>query len=115
MYKDGLGEKSLIEEEYFYKKDRELIEKMKETEKKKADLLERTSHYHKCADCGHAMHSKNFEGMDFLQCQTCESIHLPIKSAHMASQGRRLRALLNELELRKQEQGDEETSFKESA
>jgi ssDNA-binding Zn-finger/Zn-ribbon topoisomerase 1 len=111
MYKEGLREKSLIEDEYFYKKDRELIEKMHENEKKKADLLERTTHYHKCADCGDAMHAKAFEGLDFLQCQNCESIHLTIKSAQLASQGKRLRVLLNELEIQKQN-GD---NLKESA
>ena len=103
MYTDALGEHSRLEEEYFLKKDRELIDKMKKTEVQKAQLLERTAHYHKCGCCGHDMQVKTFENLEFMQCQSCESLQFTPKAAEALSRGRSLRNLLTDLEIEKQE------------
>lgn len=102
MYSDRLSEHSRLEEEYFYKKDRELIEKMQETERKKQELLSRTAHYHKCGCCGHDMKETVHDGLEFLQCQHCENIQVSMEMLELMSQGRRLRALITELQIRKQ-------------
>lgn len=76
MYKDGLHEHSRLEEEYFYKKERELIEKNKRSEAQKKELLERTQHYHKCSTCGHDMEEVVKDEFSLLFCQHCESVHM---------------------------------------
>ncbi len=78
MYKDGLHEHSRLEEEYFYKKEREIIEKNKRSEQEKQQLLARTQHYHKCAKCGHDMEEVVKESLSMLVCHTCESVHLSL-------------------------------------
>lgn len=89
MYKDGLHEHSRLEEEYFYKKEREIIEKNKAAEAQKKDLLERTQHYHKCATCGHGMDEMVKDNLSLLVCQHCESVHLRLADVtELQHQGR---------------------------
>ena len=102
MFKDGLGEKRLLEEEYFYKKDRELIEKMKESEKQRVELLNRTSHYHKCGCCGHDMNELVHEDVSLLQCQNCDHVHVSLETLESLTQGRKLKNLITEISLRKE-------------
>ncbi len=81
MFNDGLHhEHSRLEDEYFYKKDRELIEKIKEKERQKQELLERTAAYHKCAKCGHTMEEKVFEDLAVLACDNCDSVHVSLST-----------------------------------
>jgi ribosomal protein L37AE/L43A len=109
MYKDGPGDHaSRLEDEYFYKKDRELIEKMKETEKQKKDVLERTQHYHKCSKCGHGMEERIREEISLLCCHHCDSVHISLKTLESLSQHGKLKAVMNELR-------DHLTNVKESA
>src|SRR6478735_11732387 len=97
MYKEGPGDPSRLEDEYFYKKDRELIDKMKETERQKQDILERTAHYHKCGKCGHAMEERVREEISLLCCQHCESVHLSIKTLENLSHHGLLKLLVSDL------------------
>lgn len=103
MYTDRLNEHSRLEEEYFYKKDRELIEKMHEDERKKQELLARTAHYHKCSCCGHDMKETVHENLQVLQCQNCENVHLSMETLELLTQGRRLKNLVTELQIRREE------------
>lgn len=96
MYKDGPGDPSRIEDEYFYKKDRELIERMKDAERQKKDILERTSHYHKCAKCGHTMEERIREEISLLCCHHCESVHISVRTLESLSHGQ-LKVILNDL------------------
>ena len=81
MYTDGLlHEHSRLEDEYFYKKDRELIEKIKERERQKKDLLARTEHYHKCAKCGQQMEDRVWDDIRFLACNHCASVHMSLET-----------------------------------
>lgn len=97
MYKEGPGDPSRLEDEYFYKKDRELIEKMKTEERQKKDILERTAHYHKCSKCGHGMEERVREEISLLCCRNCESVHISVKTLASLAQHNRLKVVLNEL------------------
>lgn len=97
MYKEGSGEPSRLEDEYFYKKDRELIEKMKSAEKAKKDILERTSHYHKCSKCGHGMEERVREDISLLCCLHCESVHITLSTLENLGHHGRLKVVLNDL------------------
>ena len=97
MYTDGLKEPSRLEDEYFYKKDRELIDKMKEEERKKNDILERTQHYHKCSKCGHGMEERFREEISFLLCKNCECVHIAMSSLESLGQPKQLKLLVSEL------------------
>jgi len=97
MYKEGPGDPSRLEDEYFYKKDRELIEKMKTEERQKKDILERTTHYHKCSKCGHGMEERVGEEVSLLCCRNCESVHLSLKTLENLVQHSRLKVVINEL------------------
>lgn len=104
MYTDRrLNEHTRLEEEYFYKKDRELIEKMHEDERKKQELLARTAHYHKCACCGHDMKETVHDDLQFLQCTTCENVHMSMETLQLLTQGKRFKTLVNELQIRHEE------------
>jgi len=110
MYTDRLNDHSLNEEEYFYKKDRELIEKMHETERKKQELLARTAHYHKCGCCGHDMKENTLEEIEFLQCQHCENVQVSFEMLELMSHGRKLKNLITELQIRKQVEDERKVS-----
>jgi Zn finger protein HypA/HybF involved in hydrogenase expression len=97
MYKEGSGEPSRLEDEYFYKKDRELIEKMKSAEKAKKDILERTAHYHKCSKCGHDMEERVREDVSLLCCHHCESMHISLSTLENLGHHGRLNVVLNDL------------------
>jgi NADH pyrophosphatase NudC (nudix superfamily) len=99
MYKEGPAEHkhSRLEEEYFYKKERELIDKMKATEQAKKDILERTQHYHKCGKCGHGMEERTQEEVSLLCCRHCESVHIPLKTLENLGHHGRLKVVLNQL------------------
>jgi hypothetical protein len=108
MYTDRLNEHSLLEEEYFYKKDRELIEKMHESERKKQELLARTAHYHKCGCCGHDMKETVHDDLQFLQCQHCENVQVSMEMLEVMSHGKKLKNLISELQVRKQAEEEEQ-------
>ncbi len=106
MFKDGRHEASRLEDEYFYKKDRELIDKMHEEEARKQELLARTSHYHKCACCGHGMQDKVHDEVQFLQCENCDNVQFSLQNLESLTQGRKLKNLVTDLLIRKQEEED---------
>lgn len=106
MYTDRLNDHSLNEEEYFYKKDRALIEKMHDSERKKQELLARTAHYHKCGCCGHDLKEIAHEDLQFLQCQHCDNVQLSMVMLEVMAHGRKLKNLITELQIRKQVEED---------
>jgi hypothetical protein len=115
MYTDRLNEHSRLEEEYFYKKDRELIDKMHEEERKKQELLARTAHYHKCSSCGHGMKESVHDDLQILQCQNCENVSLSMETLELLTQGRRFKNLVTELQIRREESLKEKDQFEEPA
>lgn len=115
MYTDRLNEHTRLEEEYFYKKDRELIEKMHEDERKKQELLARTAHYHKCGCCGHDMKETVHDTLQLLQCQNCENVSMSMETLELLTQGRRLKNLVSELQLRHEEALKAKEDLEESA
>ncbi|WP_141735507.1 hypothetical protein [Oligoflexus tunisiensis] len=108
MYKEGPGEPSRLEDEYFYKKDRELIDKMKAAEQQKKEILERTQHYHKCSKCGHGMEERVRGEISLLCCHHCESVHLSLRTLESLAHHGRLKAVINDLQ-------DHLSTLKESA
>lgn len=115
MYTDRLNEHSRLEEEYFYKKDRELIEKMHEDERKKQELLSRTAHYHKCGCCGHDMKETVHDALQVLQCQNCENVSLSMETLELLTQGKRFKNLVTELQIRREEALKEKEQLDETA
>ncbi len=98
MYTEGLlHEHSRLEDEYFYKKDRELIEKIKESEKQKQELLERTAHYHKCSKCGQHMEEKVFDELAFLACNNCDSVHMSLSTLEKIQGNHKGKVFLSEI------------------
>ncbi|MFW7377780.1 MAG: hypothetical protein ACOH5I_03085 [Oligoflexus sp.] len=67
---------SLLEEEYFYKREQELIAKLKAAEQERLETLEKASHVHRCSHCGDQMKEQSFESLNFLYCQACQSVHV---------------------------------------
>ena len=67
------------EEEYFYKKNKELLEKMrKELDAKRADQEARSTqhqHWMKCPKCGHTMEEVDLGGIKVDQCTNCQGIY----------------------------------------
>ena len=88
---------SMLEREFFYKKDREFIEKIKKNEALKADYLERTTHHNKCAHCGSGMKAISQEDAEFLYCGSCESLHFSLSELDSLSVRHRLRNVISSL------------------
>ncbi len=115
MYTDRLNEHTRSEEEYFYKKARELIDKMHEDERKKQELLARTAHYHKCACCGHNMKETVHDELQLLQCENCENVHVSMETLELLTQGKRFKNLVTELQIRREEAQKEKEELAASA
>ncbi|SMF20083.1 hypothetical protein [Pseudobacteriovorax antillogorgiicola] len=88
---------TMLEREYFYKKDRELIDKIKEKEALKLLDQERSSHQNKCSMCGHEMEQKSMEGASFLYCSECKSLHMAVQDLDNLSLRHKLRNVVSDL------------------
>lgn len=66
------------EDEYFYKLNKDLIDKRREAlTKEKAELEaaeKKKAHWMKCPKCGHQMNEINMSGINVDKCSHCEGI-----------------------------------------
>lgn len=69
-----------IEKEYFFKKDRELIESRKEKEKREmiSNILNQEGAH--CGSCGGQMKDKNLDGVEYKTCTNCSTVSLSMES-----------------------------------
>ncbi len=72
--------RSRAEDVYFYKKDRELIEKMKRLNIEEDALRTKLRYFHKCGHCGHDMQAFELDQLTLLHCVHCDSIHIPMEA-----------------------------------
>jgi hypothetical protein len=68
--------KKAQEDEYFVKKERELIAKMKSTQEAEAKEAAKTAYYMKCPKCGEALKERSFQKIAIDQCTACHGIWL---------------------------------------
>ena len=62
------------EDEYFARRDAELLRQQRETARKSAVDLERKTHYMKCPKCGYDLISGDWDGIQIDQCTHCHGI-----------------------------------------
>ncbi len=67
---------SKSEEEYFTKRDLELLEKKRVQLQSEAQAAERKSHYLKCPKCGADLAEDEFHGITIERCPECHGIWL---------------------------------------
>lgn len=91
------GSGSMLEKEYFHKKDRELIERLKSEENVKRDLKERSSHQGKCTDCGHGMRELMIDEAQIMFCDNCHGVHLNLETLDKLNTKHRLKHAISEL------------------
>ena len=62
------------EDEYFARRDAELLRQQREAARKSAVELERKTHYMKCPKCGYDLFSGDWDGIQIDQCTHCHGI-----------------------------------------
>ncbi|MGE5802684.1 MAG: zf-TFIIB domain-containing protein [Gemmatimonadota bacterium] len=62
------------EDEYFARRDAELLRQQREAARKSAVELERKTHYMKCPKCGYDLFSGDWDGIQIDQCTNCHGI-----------------------------------------
>jgi hypothetical protein len=62
------------EDEYFARRDAELLRQQRETARKSAAALERRTHHMKCPKCGYDLISGDWDGIQIDQCTNCHGI-----------------------------------------
>jgi len=62
------------EDEYFAKRDAELLRQQREALRKSAVEAERRSHYMKCPKCGYDLITGEWQGVQIDQCTNCHGI-----------------------------------------
>ncbi len=67
---------SKSEEEYFTKRDLELLKKKRAQIATEAQAAERQSHYMKCPKCGADLLEEQFHGISIERCPECQGIWL---------------------------------------
>lgn len=68
--------KKAQEDEYFVKKERELIAKMKEKQEAEAQETAKGAFYMKCPKCGETLKERTFQKIVIDQCSGCHGIWL---------------------------------------
>lgn len=80
MPKSDKFRKGSSEEEYFYRLNKELIERFRDrlqTEQKSTEELQaKQLHWMKCPKCGHDLEKDTIEGVEISQCQSCEGVFI---------------------------------------
>ena len=64
------------EDEYFARRDAELIEKQRRQQAAAAAAAERRTHYMKCPKCGHDLATVEFHGVQIDRCPNCDGVWL---------------------------------------
>jgi Zn-finger nucleic acid-binding protein len=67
---------SRTEEDYFTKRDLELLQQKRDQLEEKADRSERQQHFMKCPKCGADLHAEEFHGVTIDRCPECNGIWL---------------------------------------
>jgi RNase P subunit RPR2 len=62
------------EDEYFARRDAELLRQQREAARKSAVALERKTHYMKCPKCGFDLFTGDWDGIQIDQCTNCHGI-----------------------------------------
>lgn len=64
------------EEEYFAKREAELLKARREAAERAAADAERRSHFMKCPKCGAGLHAESYHGVQVERCPECLGIWL---------------------------------------
>jgi hypothetical protein len=88
---------SRLEQEYFYRKERELINRLHEEKRLAEGNAEKSTHLNCCAFCGTGMEQKDYRGTSYLYCQGCDSIHIGLDSLDDMAIHHRLKKFVSEL------------------
>jgi hypothetical protein len=67
---------SKTEDEYFTKRDLELLKQKREALEQEASKTERQQHFMKCPKCGADLASEQFHGITIDRCSECDGIWL---------------------------------------
>lgn len=100
MYKDTKlqhSHSSRLEEEYFMKKERELINRIKKREQERMEQEEKSSHIDRCSFCGTQMEHCSAYDVDILYCHGCESVHMNLGDIEALMDSHHLRQLISDL------------------
>ena len=62
------------EDEYFARRDAELLRQQREAARQSAVDLERKTHYMKCPKCGYDLITGDWDGIQIDQCTNCHGI-----------------------------------------
>ncbi len=62
------------EEEYFARREAELVQERREAAALAAAEQERKSHYMKCPKCGHDLRTEEYQGIEVDRCAECHGI-----------------------------------------
>ena len=62
------------EDEYFARRDAELLRQQREAARKSAADVERKTHYMKCPKCGYDLITGDWDGIQIDQCTHCHGI-----------------------------------------
>ncbi len=62
------------EDEYFARRDAELLRQQRETARQSAAAVERKTHYMKCPKCGYDLITGDWDGIQIDQCTHCHGI-----------------------------------------
>ena len=62
------------EEEYFARREAELLRQQRDAAHKAAIEAERKAHYMKCPKCGHDLKVDEFSGLEIDRCTFCEGV-----------------------------------------
>ncbi|MPZ75211.1 MAG: hypothetical protein GEU77_01670 [Deltaproteobacteria bacterium] len=68
--------KKAQEDEYFVKKERELLEKLKAKQEGEAKAAEQVAGQMKCPKCGQPLEARSFQKIEIDQCTGCYGIWL---------------------------------------
>ncbi|NRA63546.1 MAG: hypothetical protein HRU19_03635 [Pseudobacteriovorax sp.] len=88
---------SMLEKEYFLKKDRELIDKIKHDEEEKKTQAERALHFGKCSHCGAKMLSLEIDAAAMLFCESCHAVQMNLHDLDNLSVKHKLKHAISEL------------------
>ncbi len=67
---------SRTEEEYFTKRDLELLQQKRHQLEEEADRTDRQQHFMKCPKCGASLHPEEFHGVTIDRCPECDGFWL---------------------------------------
>ena len=71
-----MPERSSNEEEYFARREAELLRQQRDAAQRAAVEAERKSHYLKCPKCGYSLITEEWFGVQIDQCPNCRGVWL---------------------------------------